>query len=106
MLRLRLQNDDRFIHAGEARDAKEALELAAAEKPHALLLDLSMPKVGGLEIVNEIRERAPDTKIVIYSAQYEAYGAEELLANQAHMYVDKTRPLDDILREVEELVRS
>ena len=106
MLRLSLQNDDRFVHAGEARDAKEALELAIAEQPHALLLDLSMPKISGLEIVGEIRERAPETKIVIYSAQYDAFDANDLVANRAHMYVDKTKPLAEMLGELEALVRS
>ena len=103
MLRLRLQNDDRFAHAGEARDGKEALELAVEQKPDAILLDLSMPEVGGLDVINEIRTLTPDTKIVIYSAQFGQYDADQLLANQAHMYVDKTKPLEEMLAELESL---
>lgn len=103
MLRLRLQNDDRFTHAGEARDGKEAIELAVAQKPDAILLDLSMPEVGGLDVIDEIRAGTPDTKIIIYSAQYGQYDADQLLANQAHMYVDKTRPLEEMLAELESL---
>ena len=106
MMRLRLQNDARFVHAGEARDGKEALALAIAEKPDAILLDLSMPQVGGLDVINEIRAGTPDTKIVIYSAQYGQYDADQLLANQAHMYVDKTKPLEEMLAELEALFRA
>lgn len=106
MLRLRLQNDVRFTHAGEARDGKEALELVVAQKPDAILLDLSMPEVGGLDVINEIRSLTPDTKIVIYSAQYGQYDADQLLANQAHMYVDKTKPLEEMLVELESLFKA
>jgi len=103
MLRLRLQIDDRFTHAGEARDGREAIELAIAQKPDAMLLDLTMPEVGGLDVIDEIRDKLPDTKIVIYSAQYGQYDADQLLANQAHMYVDKSKPLEEMLAEVESL---
>lgn len=53
---------------GEARDGIEAIEECEATKPHAIILDLLMPKMNGFEAIPELRRRCPDVKIIAYSA--------------------------------------
>jgi len=52
---------------GEAQDGEEALEKAEKLKPGILLLDISMPKISGLDIISQVKRRSPETKIIMIS---------------------------------------
>ena len=52
---------------GEAQDGEEALEKAQELKPAILLLDISMPKISGLDIIGQVKRRTPETKIIMIS---------------------------------------
>ena len=54
---------------GEARDGEEALRLVVDVKPDILLLDLSMPRMPGLEVLRRLRPAARDTKVLILAAE-------------------------------------
>ena len=66
-LRESLAQDGRFEVIGEAANGRQAIDLAAIELPDAMILDLEMPVLGGLEAIPEIRLRSPATKILIFS---------------------------------------
>ncbi|RKY40965.1 MAG: DNA-binding response regulator [Candidatus Makaraimicrobium thalassicum] len=50
---------------GEAVDGEEVLEKAEKLKPNILLLDISMPKMNGLEAIGQVRRRSPETNILV-----------------------------------------
>lgn len=50
---------------GEASDGKEAIEQAERLHPDVVLLDLSMPGLGGLSALGVIREKVPETKVLV-----------------------------------------
>ena len=52
---------------GEAQDGEDALAKAEKLKPNVLLLDISMPKISGLDIVAQVKRRSPETKIIMIS---------------------------------------
>jgi DNA-binding NarL/FixJ family response regulator len=52
---------------GEAADGAEALDVARRLKPEVLLLDLSMPRVDGLEVIRALRDELPEIRIVVAS---------------------------------------
>ncbi|MGE5708473.1 MAG: response regulator [Bacteroidota bacterium] len=56
------------IIVGEATDGKEAIELFATHKPELVLLDLTMPVVGGLDVLQIIKRLEPATKVIVVSA--------------------------------------
>jgi two-component system nitrate/nitrite response regulator NarL len=64
-----------FSVVGEAGDGKEAIELARRLRPEIVLLDLSMPGLGGLEALPRLREAAPESEVVVLTAS----GTEENL---------------------------
>ena len=57
--------DSRFLVCGEATNGKEAIEQVEKLNPEVIILDISMPVMGGLEAAAEIRRIVPKTKIVI-----------------------------------------
>ncbi|MDI3269318.1 MAG: response regulator transcription factor [Bacillota bacterium] len=50
---------------GEARDGEEALSLSRREKPDVLLLDLTMPKISGVEVARLLKEEMPYLAILV-----------------------------------------
>ena len=65
-----------FEVVGEAVTGAEAVELAVTLEPDVVLLDLSMPVMGGLAALPAIRKGAPDTRVVVFSAfNKEEFGA-------------------------------
>src|SRR5205823_32427 len=87
-----------FTVVGEASDGEEAVELARRLGPQLVLLDLSMPGLGGLEALPRIRDAAPACEVVVLTAS----GTEEnLLAairGGAAGYLLKSEPPDRIVQ--------
>ena len=68
-LLLRLQLPPEGVHiVGEAGDGATAVQVCQATRPDAVVLDLLMPIMTGFEAIPAIREHAPDTRIVAYTA--------------------------------------
>jgi DNA-binding NarL/FixJ family response regulator len=62
------ETDGRFDVIGEARNGVEAVQLARALHPEAVLLDILMPEMDGWEALPLIRRVSPDTSVVVVSA--------------------------------------
>jgi DNA-binding NarL/FixJ family response regulator len=65
---LKLSNDIEVV--GEASDGITAIEKAKSFKPDVILMDIAMPKLGGLEATIELKKILPDLKILVLT-QYE-----------------------------------
>ena len=50
---------------GEAEDGREAVKLASELAPDLILMDLSMPRMNGIEAIKEIKKRHPEIKILV-----------------------------------------
>ena len=64
-LRALLSSDPDMEIAGEAEDGQEAVRRVEKLKPALVLMDLSMPRMNGMDAIREIKRRAPDTKILV-----------------------------------------
>jgi len=53
---------------GEAQDGVEAIEMTRKLRPDVVLLDVSMPRVNGIQATKRIKRHLPNTHIIIYSA--------------------------------------
>jgi DNA-binding NarL/FixJ family response regulator len=49
---------------GEAKDGLEAIQSIRKTKPDLILLDLSMPKIGGISVMKEVKRELPDTRVL------------------------------------------
>ncbi|MFO0603250.1 MAG: response regulator transcription factor [Polyangiales bacterium] len=87
---------------GTATSGREALASLDPGRPawDVLLLDLSLPRVGGAEVLRRVREQRPDAKVIIVSMYPEEQHAGPLLAAGASLYFSKARPAEELLDEV------
>jgi CheY-like chemotaxis protein len=68
LLHAQFSHDDRFEVVGEASDGFEAIGLARELQPDLLILDQQMPGRNGLDAIEDIRMRAPNTAVIVYTA--------------------------------------
>ncbi|HKZ83407.1 MAG TPA: response regulator transcription factor [Anaerolineae bacterium] len=95
-LRAILETQPDFAVIGEAGDGAETVKQTKALRPNVLLLDLEMPEMDGVEALRHIREAAPDTRVLVFTA----YDSDEriLAAVQtgAQGYLLKGAPRDQV----------
>ncbi|MBI3948608.1 MAG: response regulator transcription factor [Armatimonadetes bacterium] len=91
---------------GEAGDGVEAIRIVERVKPCVLVLDLGMPGIHGLEVIRQVRERSPLTRVVILSMHSrEAYVTEALRAG-ATAYVLKDATPDQLIHAIREAAQG
>lgn len=81
---------------GEARNGREALDLARGGEVDVLLLDISMPDQGGVDALAAIKARFPQLPVLILSGFPEAQYATALLRQGASGYLNKDCDPQDI----------
>jgi DNA-binding NarL/FixJ family response regulator len=64
-LRSLLSSNTNYEIIGEAEDGREAIRCVEKFKPDLILMDLSMPRMNGMEAINEIKKRFKETKILV-----------------------------------------
>jgi DNA-binding NarL/FixJ family response regulator len=88
-----------FSISGEASDGEEALELAKQVCPDVILLDISMPRMDGIEAVRRIKGAVPGTRVVMLTVSESEDDLFRALKNGASGYVLKNvKP--DVLRRM------
>ncbi|MFH1691520.1 MAG: response regulator transcription factor [Candidatus Omnitrophota bacterium] len=92
-----LQKTGEYEIVGQACDGQEALEKVAELKPDILLLDITMPKKSGLEILNQVTRLSPQTKIVIISVHKADAYVMQALKSGVKGYLNKENAADDLL---------
>lgn len=96
LLRLNFEQDGRFEVVGEADDGLEAIGSVAAIRPDVVVLDLALPRMDGLQVIPLIKQRSPDTEVIIYSG----FAASQLEATArtlgAAAYVEKAASLTSL----------
>jgi NarL family two-component system response regulator LiaR len=73
-IRQALERVENFTVVGEAGNGEEALLMAKTNKPDVVIMDISMPKISGIEATKQIKARFPSTIIIVLTAyDYEQY---------------------------------
>jgi two-component system, NarL family, invasion response regulator UvrY len=91
---------------GEAANAQEALDLAWKQEWAVVLLDISMPGRGGLEVLKELRKTRPKTPVIVLSMHSEEQFAVRVLKLGAASYVRKDSAGNDLLLAMEAALRG
>lgn len=73
----------------EARNGREAIELARVHKPDVVLMDLSMPEMGGLEATRLLTAELPEIRVVVLTASEDDADLFEAVKSGAQGYLPK-----------------
>ncbi|HEV2110900.1 MAG TPA: UvrY/SirA/GacA family response regulator transcription factor [Gammaproteobacteria bacterium] len=85
---------------GEASTGEEALERARALKPNVILMDVSMPGIGGLEATRKLAMSLPETRVIVLSAQTAEPFPMRLMEAGAAGYLTKDSAGDEIVTAI------
>jgi CheY-like chemotaxis protein len=89
----------------EAKDGREAIAMARRYQPDLILLDLSMPRMNGIEALPQIRSAAPSSRVVVMSASDEmSYVRDTTAARTVVGFLDKTQDLISLPDRLEGLL--
>ena len=88
---------------GEAADGMEATALAKNLRPDVVLMDLSMPRMDGLQATQEIKKHLPTAKIIIVSQNDPMMVRQQAAEVQADAFVEKDALSRDLLPSIENL---
>ena len=88
---------------GEAVDGRDAIQKNSELKPDLVILDLSMPNVGGLEAAREILKSSKQTKILVFTMHESKQIRDETAAIGVHALAAKSAPLSTLLATIDSL---
>lgn len=66
-----LELESEISVVGEAGDGEEALQLAQELQPDVVLMDITMPRLSGLEATRRIKAERPETKVIVLTVHQE-----------------------------------
>ena len=102
-LRVVLAQEPRFQICGEAENGQDAVAKVKQLHPDAVILDVSMPVMNGLEAAREIRRVAPSVKIVMFSMHDSSQMMETARQAGADAFVLKSAPGQELVRAIRDL---
>lgn len=100
-VRMVLESQPGFKVVGTADNGADAVELADDLQPDIAVLDVAMPNMNGLEATREIKERCPDTAVVILSMYDNEEYLREALRAGASAYVLKRAAAKELVGAIQ-----
>ena len=101
-----LQAREGWEICGEAKDGREAVEMAKQLKPDVVILDVGMPKLNGLEATRQLIQQNPSQKIIVLTITDSDQVIREALDAGARGFVLKSDAATDLVSAVEALQRK
>lgn len=89
---------------GDAADGAEALRRIAEIKPDLTVIDISLQDGSGIELIKQIKEKSPDTRMLVSSMHDESLYAERALSAGAMGYVSKESPVEMLLEAMRQVL--
>src|ERR1700732_1541202 len=105
-LRLLLERQPGLTVVGEAADGRQAVDMAAAENPDVVIMDIAMPQLNGVEATRQIVNRNPSAAVAILSMHKdESYVIRSLKAG-ARAYLLKDSAEADLIAAITAISRG
>jgi DNA-binding NarL/FixJ family response regulator len=95
-----------IVVVGEAARSEEVLAMLSTNPCDVVLLDISLPGRGGLDVLKDVRRTFPDVRVLVVSTHAESQYAVRAMRAGAAGYLTKTSPPEELVRAVRQLMRT
>jgi two-component system, NarL family, invasion response regulator UvrY len=99
-----LQKQDRLRVVAEAGDGAEAYRVYKESKPDLVIMDISMPGIGGIEAIRRIRQWDGSARILVFTMHQSAAYAVQAIKAGARGFVTKSNPPNALLQAIGEVM--
>lgn len=99
-LHLILNGEKRFKIVGEASNGIQAIDVISDLKPDIVLLDITMPKLSGIEAIPIIKQKSPGTKILMLTASEDETKIIKSLKAGAKGYLSKNTTSSELFKAI------
>lgn len=103
-LRSLIESEEDLEVVGEAGDGVEALQQVEALHPHVLVLDISMPRMNGIQLLNRLSNLPGAPRVLVLTAHTETTYLRQLLASGASGYVAKRSAAEDLINAIRTVI--
>lgn len=104
--RMLLATGDNIEVIGEAERGEQAIQLYQELQPDMLVMDLSMPGIGGLETIRRIVQRDAEARILVFSVHHEQVYVNRALNAGAQGYITKNSAPEILSEAIEVIMRG
>ncbi|MBD3635569.1 MAG: response regulator transcription factor [Methylophaga sp.] len=101
-----LEQNEGIQIVGEAESGEQAYQTFSEIRPDVLVMDMSMPGMGGLEAMRRILNRWPQARIIMFSMHENATFAIQSMTSGALGYVAKSGHAEDLVKAVREVAQG
>jgi len=105
-LRSMIEKEPSMEVAGEAENGRSAIHLAKELRPDVIVMDLTMPDLGGIEATREILANSPDTKVLALSMHSDKRFVNGALGAGASGYLLKDCAFEELSRAISALIAN
>ncbi len=105
-LRRLLESERDLEVCAEASDGREVLERVSSSRPDVVVLDINMPRLGGLEALERLRAKHPEVKVVLLSVHGDSAFVRSAVSLGADGYVLKNGSAAEVLSAVRAVVKG
>lgn len=100
------ERQTQYSVCGEAVDGLDAIEKARQLHPDLIILDMSMPRMNGLQAARILRQMMKDVPIILFTLHASAIVLSEVQAMGVSSVVSKSHGFDGLRKQVESLLES
>ena len=105
-LRCLLESEPGLKVVGEAEDGREVLEEVARGRPDIVVLDITMPRMGGLETLERLRTEHAGTRVILLSSHDDPPFIQSAIGLRADGYVLKNGRAAEIVTAIREVMKG
>lgn len=96
-----LESLDGITIIGEAKDGLELLEILKTTIPDLAIIDIVMPKMHGMEVLQEIRQNYPQIKVLFLTMHGKLEYIRQAIASGVHGFLLKEEPRSELIKAIE-----
>ena len=101
-----IQREPDLVVCGEAEDRFRAMELIAATRPHLAIVDLTLKRSHGMELIKDINAQYPDVAVLVVSMHDESLHAERVICAGARGYITKQEATRKIMLAIRKVLNG